>query len=172
MSQDLRSYIDLIREHKLLLDMKKEVDPLINLAGIAYRGYLANARVPEILARHRVTVHVPRRPYAQALPGIPTIRMFEALACGITLISAPWDDVEHLFTPGRDFLVAPDGEAMHRQLRVVLGDRDYAAALADRGRRVVLARHTCAHRVDELFALLRNDFGIDTNTEAAACVAE
>jgi 2,5-furandicarboxylate decarboxylase 1 len=38
MSQDLRSYIDLIREHKLLLDIKKEVDPLTNLAGIAYRG--------------------------------------------------------------------------------------------------------------------------------------
>ena len=38
MPQDLRSYIDLIREHKLLLDIKKEVDPLTNLAGIAYRG--------------------------------------------------------------------------------------------------------------------------------------
>src|SRR5690348_3217391 len=38
MSQDLRSYIDLIRERKLLLDIKKEVDPLTNLAGIAYRG--------------------------------------------------------------------------------------------------------------------------------------
>ena len=38
MPQDLRSYIDLIREHKLLLDIKKEVDPLSNLAGIAYRG--------------------------------------------------------------------------------------------------------------------------------------
>src|SRR5574342_388271 len=38
MSQDLRGYIDLIREKKLLLDIKKEVDPLTNLAGIAYRG--------------------------------------------------------------------------------------------------------------------------------------
>ncbi len=38
MSQDLRSYISLIREHKLLLDIKKEVDPLTNLAGLAYRG--------------------------------------------------------------------------------------------------------------------------------------
>lgn len=38
MSQDLRSYIDLIREHKLLLDIEKEVNPLTNLAGIAYRG--------------------------------------------------------------------------------------------------------------------------------------
>src|ERR1043166_6298048 len=38
MPQDLRSYIDLIREHKLRLEIKKEVDPLTNLAGIAYRG--------------------------------------------------------------------------------------------------------------------------------------
>ena len=38
MAQDLRGYIDLIREHQLLLDIKKEGDPLTNLAGIAYRG--------------------------------------------------------------------------------------------------------------------------------------
>lgn len=51
-------------------------------------------------AQFKVTIHVPRRPYTQALPGIPTIRLFEALACGIPLIGAPWDDVEGLFTPG------------------------------------------------------------------------
>jgi spore maturation protein CgeB len=140
-------------------------------AGIAYRGYLANVRVPEVFARHRVTVHVPRRPYASALPGIPTIRVFEALACGIPLVSAPWDDVEHLFTPGRDFLVAPSGEAMQRHLRRLLAERDYARALAERGRRTVLERHTCAHRVDELFAILRDNFGIEANTESGACVA-
>ena len=49
----------------------------------------------------RVTVHVPRRPYVQALPGIPTIRVFEALACGIPLVSAPWDDARACSTPGR-----------------------------------------------------------------------
>ena len=40
-----------------------------------------------MFARYRVTVHVPRRPYVAALPGIPTIRPFEALACGIPLVS-------------------------------------------------------------------------------------
>ena len=57
--------------------------------------------VPAVFARHRVTVHVPRRPYVEALPGIPTIRLFEALACGIPLVSAPWDDAEGLFRPAR-----------------------------------------------------------------------
>jgi spore maturation protein CgeB len=47
---------------------------------------------------------------SRALPGIPTIRVFEALACGIPLVSAPWDDAEGLFRPGEDFLVARDGD--------------------------------------------------------------
>lgn len=38
MPQNLRGYIELIREHKLLLDIQKEIDPLTNLAGIAYRA--------------------------------------------------------------------------------------------------------------------------------------
>ena len=49
---------------------------------------------PQAFARHRMTVHVPRRPYVEALPGIPTIRVFEALACGIPLVCAPWHDDE------------------------------------------------------------------------------
>ena len=85
-------------------------------AGIEYRGWLPNHRVPQAFAGARVTVHVPRRPYAQALPGIPTIRVFEALACGIPLVSAPWDDVEGLFTPGEDFLWRADGAAMRAAL--------------------------------------------------------
>ncbi len=40
----------------------------------------------------------------EALPGIPTIRPFEALVRGIPLISSPWDDAEQLFTAGKDFL--------------------------------------------------------------------
>ena len=89
-------------------------------AGIEYGGWLANYRVPEVFARYRVTVHIPRRPYARALPGIPTIRPFEAMACGIPLISAPWDDSERLFRPGRDFLFARDGGEMIANLRAVL----------------------------------------------------
>ena len=41
--------------------------------------------------------------------GVPTIRIFEALACGMPLVSAPWSDSEGLFTPGEDFLFARTG---------------------------------------------------------------
>jgi spore maturation protein CgeB len=132
-----------------------EAKTALATAGIAYGGWLPNFHVPGVFARHRVTVHVPRRPYVEALPGIPTIRPFEALACGIPLVSAPWRDDDRLFTAGKDYLVARDGTEMKRQLRAVLEDQGLARSLADHGRETVLARHTCAHRVDELFAILK-----------------
>jgi spore maturation protein CgeB len=124
-------------------------------AGIRYGGWRANHRAPGAFAAHAVTVHVPRRPYTEALPGIPTIRPFEALACGIPLVCAPWDDVEGLFRPGQDYLVAVDGRQMERHLDDVLHDPDLAASLRTHGLDTVLARHTCAHRVDELLDVCR-----------------
>ena len=122
-------------------------------ANIEYRGWLPNYRAPEIFARFGVTVHVPRRPYVEALPGIPTIRVFEALACGIPLVSAPWNDAEHLFSPGEDYLTARDGAEMQSQLRRILESPDEARELAAHGLQTIKARHTCAHRVDELLAI-------------------
>jgi spore maturation protein CgeB len=122
-------------------------------AGLAYGGWLPNHEAPRVFARHRVTVHVPRRPYVEALPGIPTIRPFEALACGIPLVCSPWDDAERLFVPGEDFLVARDGQDMARCLRAVLHDAALARRLRTRGLQAIAGRHTCAHRVDELVAI-------------------
>jgi spore maturation protein CgeB len=122
----------------------------LGAAGIDYAGWIPNYEVPAAFAQFRATVHVPRGPYVRALPGIPTIRVFEALACGIPLISAPWSDSEALFTPGEDYLVARDGEEMKRLLRSVREDGELASALARHGRDTILARHTCTHRVDQL----------------------
>lgn len=136
-------------------------------AGVEYGGWLPNYRVPEVFARHRVTIHVPRRPYVKALPGIPTIRVFEALACGIPLVCSPWNDAEGLFFPGQDFLVASQGEEMKRHLRALLEDADMAEELAQHGRETVLARHTCAHRVDELLVICQ-ELGLETGAAAPA----
>ena len=123
--------------------------------GAQYRGWLPNHRAPEVFARHLLTVHVPRRFYAAQLPGIPTIRVFEALACGIPLVSAPWQDAEGLFAPGRDYLVARDGAEMRAHLAALRDDAGLRAGLAAHGLATIRARHTCAHRVDELLAILR-----------------
>jgi spore maturation protein CgeB len=122
-------------------------------ARIEYLGWLPNFEAPLAFAEHRVTVHVPRRPYVEALPGVPTIRPFEAMACGIPLVCSPWDDAEGLFTAGEDYLVARDGAEMRARLRAILDDPELGRRVAERGRSTVLARHTCAHRVDELLRI-------------------
>jgi spore maturation protein CgeB len=141
-------------------------------AGITYTGWLPNYEVPGVFARFRVTVHVPRRPYVQALPGIPTIRPFEALACRIPLICSPWDDAEGLFTPGKDFLVARNGAAMKRLLKALLEDEAMAHELAGHGLQTLLTRHTCAHRVDELLAIYAELEANRPAREEAKCAAD
>jgi spore maturation protein CgeB len=122
-------------------------------ANMTYAGWLANFNAPEVFARFRMTVHIPRRPYVERLPGIPTIRPFEALACGIPLICSPWEDSESLFRPD-DFLVARNGQEMKEHLLTLMNEPEFARALAERGRETILERHTCGHRVDELLEIL------------------
>jgi spore maturation protein CgeB len=121
-------------------------------AGLHYCGWLPNYRVPLVFSKHRVTVHVPRRPYAEALPGIPTIRVFEALASGIALVSAPWRDEERLFEPGAYRLV-DSGDAMRAALRELVHEPAAAAEMVTRGLRCILERHTCGHRAHQLIAI-------------------
>jgi spore maturation protein CgeB len=125
----------------------------LSRAGIEYGGWLPNFQVPDVFARFKATVHVPRRPYARELSGIPTIRPFEALACGIPLISAPWQDTEGLFRIGKDFLMARNGDEMQKHLKSVLQDPPFAAELARNGLETIRKRHTCAHRTNELLAI-------------------
>ena len=129
-------------------------------AQIGYAGWVANFNVPKVFSAAQVTVHVPRRFYREMLPGIPTIRMFEALACGMPLVSAPWEDCEGLFHPGRDYLVASDGDSMRCALRRLCAEPDYALSLAASGLRTIQERHTCAHRARELLSICA-ELGVD-----------
>lgn len=134
---------------------------MLQSAGAHYCGWLPNFEAPRVFARHRFTVHVPRQFYVTSLPGIPTLRPFEAMACGIPLLSAPWDDCEGLFRRGRDYLIAHDGREMQQLMRAVLEDYDLAQELAQNGRETILLRHTCAHRVHELMQIC-DSLGVDS----------
>jgi spore maturation protein CgeB len=127
---------------------------LLERYGVDFRGWLPNARAPQVFARHLATVHVPRRFYSTVLPGIPTIRVFEALACGIPLVSAPWNDSEHLFTPGEDYLVADTSEKMTAHLRALVADPALRQRLAAHGLAAIRARHSCAHRAEQLLGIV------------------
>lgn len=124
----------------------------LHKACVHFGGYLANLDGPATYASARLTIHIPRRQYASAMRGIPTIRVFEALACGIPLVSAPWVDSEKLFRPG-DFRMVRSSVEMKSALLELLGNPQAAEQQAARGLETIRARHTCRHRADELAAI-------------------
>jgi spore maturation protein CgeB len=79
--------------------------------------------------------------------------MFEALACGIPVVSAPWNDAENLFPPGT-YLQATDGAEMKNALLALLHDRKLAATLTRAGLQTIADRHTCRHRALELLGIV------------------
>jgi spore maturation protein CgeB len=131
----------------------EEATAQLRAANIEYGGWLPNYLAPEAFAQHQVTVHVPRRPYVEALVGIPTIRPFEAMACCIPLVCSPWQDTEGLFRKGEDYLEARNGVEMKNLLSEVISDRKLAASLGQNGLATIQKRHTCTHRVDELLRI-------------------
>jgi spore maturation protein CgeB len=123
---------------------------ILEEAGIEYRGYLPNLMSPAVYAGSLLSLHVPRRQYANGLSGIPTIRVFEALACGVPLVCAPWSDAEHLFRPGEDYVCVPDGDAMRTELAHLLRDEDARRQIGLNGLETIRNKHTCAHRAAQL----------------------
>ncbi|TCD05262.1 glycosyltransferase [Erythrobacteraceae bacterium CFH 75059] len=126
---------------------------LLERYGARYAGWVPNVEAPGIFARHLATVHVPRRFYTTVLPGIPTIRVFEALACGIPLVSAPWSDTEGLFRVGTDFLMAETGDAMRQHLAAIREDAGLRDALVAHGLETIRRSHTCEHRAGQLLQI-------------------
>jgi spore maturation protein CgeB len=120
---------------------------------IEFRGYLPNLRAPEMYARSRISLHVPRRFYANGLSGVPTIRVFEALAAGSPLVCAPWQDAEGLFRPGKDYVCVRDSDAMAAELRRLLRDDAARQQIAASGLETIRSRHTCAHRAQQLMEI-------------------
>lgn len=122
-------------------------------AGIEYRGYLPNLASPEVYSASVVALHVPRQHYANGLAGIPTIRVFEALACGVPLLCAPWLDLEGLFTAGEDYLIARNSFELKGELEALLADPLACRQIAEHGLSTIHQRHTCAHRAQQLVSI-------------------
>jgi spore maturation protein CgeB len=122
-------------------------------AGIEYRGYLPSLMTPRAYSRSALSLHVPRRQYTNGLSGIPTIRVFEALACEAALVCSPWSDVEQLFRPNEDYVVVNSGAEMTDEIQHLLRDESARRQLGANGRQAILQRHTCAHRAEQLVSI-------------------
>jgi spore maturation protein CgeB len=87
----------------------------------------------------------------------PSVRLFEAAACGVPVISDAWPGIEHFFRPGREILLA---ESAGDVLDIITGlPRSEADAIAAAARAQVLKAHTADHRAAELEGYLTEAAG-------------
>jgi spore maturation protein CgeB len=118
------------------------VERIEHLAPAAHRGFYN---------RQRYTLNVTRADMVAA-GWSPSVRLFEAAACGTPIISDPWAGLDSLFRPGEEILVAPPGTDVLRWIRDLPEDR--RREIGEGARRRVLAEHTAAHRAQALHGYL------------------
>ncbi len=82
----------------------------------------------------------------------PSVRLFEAAACGTPIITDEWPGLSEFFKPGEEILIASTTEDVLEILRDM--PEGAARAMGARARERVLAEHTAAHRAAELETLI------------------
>ncbi|HYO10109.1 MAG TPA: glycosyltransferase [Tepidisphaeraceae bacterium] len=78
----------------------------------------------------------------------PSVRLFEAAACGVPIISDRWDGIETLLVPDEEILLSESGDQTLQYLRET--SEACRAAIGRRARDRILKQHTAAHRAQEL----------------------
>jgi spore maturation protein CgeB len=97
--------------------------------------------------RQRFTLNITRADMVEA-GWSPSVRLFEAAACGTPIISDSWDGIETLFVPGVEIaLVRTTSDVLHMLVHTGEAER---RAMGERARQRVLSQHTAAHRAEEL----------------------
>jgi spore maturation protein CgeB len=102
-------------------------------------------------AAQRLTLNVTRADMVRA-GWSPSVRLFEAAACGVPVVSDRWEGLQVFFAEGSEILVVDSADEVLGCLDRVDGDRRRAMGRA--ARRRVLQAHTADHRVLELEALM------------------
>jgi spore maturation protein CgeB len=108
--------------------------------------HLPPGRHAEFYAAQRLTLNVTRADMAAA-GWSPSVRLFEAAACGTPILSDGWDGLDELFRPGEEILV---GRTADDALAALARPDSELRAVGERARVRVLSAHTADHRAAEL----------------------
>ena len=114
---------------------------------VRYTAHLPPAQHRAFYNRQRFTLNVTRADMIRA-GWSPSVRIFEAAACGTPIVSDRWDGIESLLVPGEEIFLADTPEEVLALLRD-LPDAE-RRAVGERARRRILSEHTAAHRAAEL----------------------
>jgi spore maturation protein CgeB len=80
----------------------------------------------------------------------PSVRLFEAAACGTPIISDYWEGIGSFFEIGSEILIATSPADTIRYLTGI--SEEERKSIGENAQKKVLTRHTAAHRASELIA--------------------
>lgn len=124
-------------------------------ANVAHIQHVAPGRHPVFYGAQRFTLNLTRAAMREA-GWSPSVRLFQAAACGTAIISDYWPGLEDYFTPEREILIARSADDVLRAL--IETGIETRLALAARARQRVMREHTAAQRIDllerELYELM------------------
>jgi spore maturation protein CgeB len=109
--------------------------------------HVAPGEHPAFYASQRFTLNVTRAEM-RAAGWSPSVRLFEAAACGVPVISDRWEGLDQIFTPGEEILIADSHDDVLHFLGAI-GERE-RREIAERARQRVLAEHTAERRCEQL----------------------
>jgi spore maturation protein CgeB len=98
----------------------------------------------------------------------PSVRLFEAAACGVPIIGDVWPGIEDFFEPKREILLASEAAEVEDYLERL--SEPERKSIARRARHRVLGEHTALHRARELEGYLRQ-LGAAQSTAPSAKLA-
>jgi spore maturation protein CgeB len=102
---------------------------------------------PTFYSEQRFTLNATRSDM-RALGFSPSVRLFEAAACGTPIISDRWPGIETIFEPSSEILIVSEPQEVVEILRHMPDER--RRKIAENARRRVLAEHTPQHRAQQL----------------------
>jgi spore maturation protein CgeB len=116
-------------------------------ANVERREHLPPAEHARFYNEQRFTLNITRRDMIAA-GWSPSVRLFEAAACGVPVVSDGWDGLDEFFVPGTEILLSSGAADTLRALREV--SEEERRQIGANARRRVLGGHTAAHRAAEL----------------------
>jgi spore maturation protein CgeB len=116
-------------------------------ANVERINHLPPARHRDFYNQQSFTLNITRADMIRAGYS-PSVRLFEAAACGVPIITDAWDGLETFFEPGEEILVAKSAVDVLSYLKEL--DSPQRQRLARLARNRVLKQHTAAHRAAEL----------------------
>jgi spore maturation protein CgeB len=139
----------MLADHQFVVAGSRYPEHLVWPDNVRRIEHLSQHQHPPFYSRQRFTLNLTRADM-RALGFSPSVRLFEAAACGTPVISDRWPGIETIFEPGTEILLVSDAREVSQILRDIPEER--RLAIADKARRRILADHTPDHRARQLEA--------------------